>query len=53
MISTTINIIIKEVKKLSHDHHAGVRGERRHSSFSFLASTLDGVNGQHQTPAAL
>jgi hypothetical protein len=53
MISTTINIIISKVKKLSHYHHAGVKGERRHSSFSILASALDGVNGQHQAPAAL
>jgi hypothetical protein len=28
-------------------------GERRYSSYSFSTSALDGVNGQHHTPAAL
>jgi hypothetical protein len=30
--------------------HAGAKGERKHSSYSFLTSALD---GQHHAPAAL
>jgi hypothetical protein len=33
--------------------HAGAKGERKHSSYSFLTSALDGVSGQHHAPAAL
>jgi hypothetical protein len=29
------------------------RGERKHSSFSFLTSAVDGVSGQRHAPAAL
>jgi hypothetical protein len=41
-----------KVKLLSY-RHAGANGERRCSSYSVLTSTLDGVSGQHQAPAAL
>jgi hypothetical protein len=38
------NKSIKDVKKvkLSYTHHAGAKGERRYSSYSFLTSALDG-----------
>jgi hypothetical protein len=33
-------------------HHASAKGERKYSSYSFFASPLDGVSGQHHAPAA-
>jgi hypothetical protein len=39
--------------KLSHYCHAGIKGERKHSSYSFLTSVLDGASGQCHTPAML
>jgi hypothetical protein len=33
--------------------HAGAKGERRYSSYSFLTSALDGVSGHREAPAAL
>jgi hypothetical protein len=33
--------------------HAGAKGEKKYSSYSFLTSALDGVRGQRQSPAAL
>jgi hypothetical protein len=38
--------------KLSHYHHADDKGESKHSSYSLLTLTLDGVSGQHYTLAA-
>jgi hypothetical protein len=34
-------------------HTMEAQGERRYSSYSFMTSALDGVNGQHHAPAAL
>jgi hypothetical protein len=34
-------------------HHAGDKGERNYSSYSFLILALDGVSGQRHAPAAL
>jgi hypothetical protein len=39
--------------ELSRYRHAGKDGERRHSSYSFLTSALDGVSGQSHAPVAL
>jgi hypothetical protein len=33
--------------------HAGAKGEKKHSSYSFFTSALDGVSGQRHAPAAL
>jgi hypothetical protein len=52
--STFQHFIFAAVKeaKLSHTRHAGAKGERSNSSYSFLTSTLDGVSGQrHASPA--
>jgi len=42
-----------EKVKLSRYCYEGAKGERRHSSCSFLISTLDGVSGQSHMLAAL
>jgi hypothetical protein len=39
--------------RLSRFRHAGDKGERRYSSYSFLTSALDGVGGQRHVPATL
>jgi hypothetical protein len=39
--------------KLSRYHHAGDTEERKYSSYSFLTSALDGMNGQRHAPATL
>jgi hypothetical protein len=33
--------------------HAGAKGKRKYSSYSFLTSILDGVSGQHHALATL
>jgi hypothetical protein len=33
--------------------HAGVKGEKKYSSYSFLTSKLDGVSGQRHATTAL
>jgi hypothetical protein len=33
--------------------HAGEKGERKYSSYSFFTSALEGVSGQRHAPAAL
>jgi hypothetical protein len=38
--------------KLSRTRHAGVKGERCHSSYSFLTLALGGVSGQRHAPTA-
>jgi hypothetical protein len=44
-----------DYNKVKQSHYTPWRrlGERRYSSYSFLTSTLDGVSGQRQAPAAL
>jgi hypothetical protein len=39
--------------KLSRYRHAGDKGERRHSSYSFLTSAVDGVSAQRHAQAAI
>jgi hypothetical protein len=39
--------------KLSHYHHAGAKGTRRYSSYTFLTSTLGGMSGRRHASAAL
>jgi hypothetical protein len=34
-------------------HHEGAWVERMYSPYSFLTTALDGVSGQHHSPAAL
>jgi hypothetical protein len=41
------------LKSCATTHHAGVKRERRYSSYSFLTSALDGVSGQRHGPAAI
>jgi hypothetical protein len=36
--------------KLYRYRHVGANGERKNSSYTFLTSALDGVNGQRQAP---
>jgi hypothetical protein len=47
--STRDSKIIKDVPLC----HAGTKGERRYSSYSFLTLALDGVSGQRHTPVTL
>jgi hypothetical protein len=53
-VAFTLGYAKSKVKvKLSRYRHAGAKVEIRYSSYSFLTSTLDGVNGQRHAPAAL
>jgi hypothetical protein len=45
--------IVISNKKVIALRHANAKGERKCSSYSFLVSALDGVNGQRHAPAAL
>jgi hypothetical protein len=40
-------------EKLSRYRHAGDKGERAYSSYSFLTMVLDGVSGQPHAPRVL
>jgi hypothetical protein len=42
---------LKQKIKLSHYGHAGTKGERKYSFYSFLISPLNGVSGQRHAPA--
>jgi hypothetical protein len=52
-IHTEATIIGTSKVKLSRYHHARDKGRGIYSSYSFLTSTLDGVSGRRQAPAAL
>jgi hypothetical protein len=45
-------IMLQKKGKLSRYRHAGDKGERSYSSYSFLNSALDGVSVQRHDPAA-
>jgi hypothetical protein len=49
-IFTTSHISCKSKAVLLR--HAGAKGERKYSSYSFLTSALDGVSGQSYAPTA-
>jgi hypothetical protein len=47
-------LIWKEyILKLSRHHHAGAKGERKYSSYSFLSSALGGMSSQSHLSRAL
>jgi hypothetical protein len=54
-ITKNVDFVIHNINKLklSHYCHAGAKGERKYSSYSFLTSALDGVSGQSHTLAML
>jgi hypothetical protein len=50
---TTYDTLQSKKVKLSHYHHAGAKGTRRYSSYTFLTSALGGMSGRRHAPAAL
>jgi hypothetical protein len=53
-VRRTKNELYKSIKEnLSRYCHAGDKGKRRNSSYSFLISALEGVSGQSHAPSAI
>jgi hypothetical protein len=53
IIRLYLSLLLSKKLQLSHTYYAGAKGEIIYSSYSFLASALVAVRGQHHAQAAL